>query len=91
MALENKKKFTNVCTYFLEAFSVGIFRSVGLYVRDWEYIYKYMVNSIQLRGGGGRAPLSRDRLRYGCWLAIELIFFFFRIVVDSFRSASLIF
>lgn len=53
MALENKKKFTNVCTYFLEAFSVGIFRSVGLYVRDWEYIYKYMVNSIQLRGGGG--------------------------------------
>lgn len=53
MALENKKKFTNVCTYFLEAFSVGIFRSVGLYVRDWEYIYKYMVNSIQLRGGEG--------------------------------------
>lgn len=53
MTLENKKKFTNVCTYFLEAFSVGIFRSVGLYVRDWEYIYKYMVNSIQLRGGGG--------------------------------------
>lgn len=35
-------------------------------IRDWEFIYKYMVNSIQLQEEGeGKVPLSRDRLRYG--------------------------